>query len=127
MSILKNHKLVEIAKQRCRELRKSEIKAEKIFWQEVRNRKLLGLKFYRQYPIFSDVNRTQNFFIADFFCFEKKLVIEIDGKIHEHQKENDALRTEIINLRGFDVMRFSNNAIEKEINSVLKRLEQKLG
>ncbi|MBN1349804.1 DUF559 domain-containing protein [candidate division KSB1 bacterium] len=126
MSITKNHNLIEIAKQRCRELRKSQTRAETIFWQGVRNRQFKGLKFYRQYPIFIDFNGRQTFFIADFFCFEKKLVVEIDGKVHDYQKENDALRSEIINLKGIDVIRFKNDEIEKDIKLVLSRLAEKL-
>jgi len=127
MSISKSHGLVEVAKQRCRELRKVQTMAETIFWQAVRNRKFMGLKFYRQYPIFVDFNGKQTFFIADFFCFEKKLVVEIDGKIHDYRKENDALRTEIVNMKGIDVIRFKNEEIESNIGLVLKRLEEKLG
>jgi len=126
MSNSKNHKLVQIAKQRCRELRKSQTKAETIFGQAVRNRKFLRLKFYRQYPIFIDFNGKETFFIADFFCFEKKLVVEIDGKIHDYQKENDVLRTEIVNMKDIDVIRFKNEEIERDIGLVLRRLEEKL-
>ena len=42
----------------------------------------MGLKFYRQCPIFYEIYNQESFFIADFLCFEKKTVIEIDGKIH---------------------------------------------
>ena len=42
----------------------------------------MGLKFYRQCPILYEINNQKSFFIADFLCFEKKTVIEIDGKIH---------------------------------------------
>ena len=119
--------LREIAKQRCRELRKSQSKAETIFWEAVRNRRFMGLKFYRQYPIFIDFNGKESFYIADFYCFEKNLVVEIDGKIHDYQKDRDALRTVIMNMKGIDVVRFNNVEIEKDSNSVFKKLKEKLG
>jgi len=83
MSLNRDPRLIEIAKQLCRELRKNQTKAEKIFWEAVRNRKFMGLKFYRQYPLFFDYTGKETFYIADFFCFEKKCVIEIDGKIEK--------------------------------------------
>ena len=127
MSVSNNPRLRQIAKQRCRELRKSQTKAESIFWQTVRNRKFMGLKFYRQYPIFVDFDGRETFFVADFFCFEKSLVIEIDGKIHDYCKDHDEMRTEIINMKGIDVLRFRNEEIENNLESALKKLEKRLG
>jgi len=124
MSSSKNHDLVDIAKQRCRELRKSQTKAEIIFWQAVRNRKFRGLKFCREHPIFIDFDGRETFFIADFYCAEKKVLVEIDGKIHDFQEEQDALRTEFCNLKGIRVFRFKNEEIERDIRFVLKRLEE---
>ena len=126
MSISNDPRLRQVAKQLCRELRKSQTNAEKIFWEAVRNRKFLELKFYRQYPIFIDFDGRETFFIADFFCFEQNLVVEIDGKIHDYRKDHDELRTEIINRKGIDVMRFKNEEIEMDMESVLQRLKMKL-
>jgi len=74
----------------ARELRKTETSAEKLLWEMLRDRKLLGLKFRRQHPI--------GRYIADFFCHEIGLVIELDGAIHENmdQKEYDAIRDEFM-------------------------------
>ena len=58
-----------------RELRQSSTKAEKILWEYLRNRNLDGMKFRRQHPI--------DKFIADFYCHEKKLVVELDGAVHD--------------------------------------------
>ena len=126
MSLSNDPRLRQVAKQLCRDLRKRQTKAEKIFWEAVRNRRFMGLKFYRQYPIFVDVDGRETFFIADFFCFEKKLVVEIDGKIHDYQKDYDALRTEIINRKGIDVIRFKNEEIEKNVDAVLRRLKMRV-
>ncbi len=126
MSLSHDKRLRQVAKELCRELRKSQTKAEKIFWQAVRNRQFLGLKFYRQYPLFFDYIGKETFFIADFFCFEKKMVIEVDGKIHDYRKDHDELRTFIVNMMGIEVLRFTNEEIERQFDKVLKKLEKKM-
>ncbi|MEJ0106852.1 MAG: endonuclease domain-containing protein [Bacteroidota bacterium] len=70
-----------------RELRQVSTEAEKLLWAELRNRKLNGLKFRRQHPI--------DKYIADFYCHEKKIVIEVDGVVHDKKenKEYDQART----------------------------------
>ena len=126
MSLSYDPKLRQVATKRCRELRKSQTNAEKIFWEAVRNRKFTGLKFYRQYPIFYDYTGRETFYIADFFCFEKKLVIEIDGTMHDYRKKQDEMRTDIINLLGVEVIRFKNEEIEKNLERVLEKIKKKL-
>lgn len=126
MSLSHDPRLAQIAKKRCRELRKNQTVAEKIFWEAVRNRRFMGLKFYRQYPFFFDYEGKETFFIADFFCFKKRLIIEIDGKIHEFQKKSDEHRTEIINLLGLDIIRFQNLEIETNLEYVLEKLKQRI-
>ena len=111
-----------IIKEVIRDLRKNCTKSEKIFWESVRNRKLKNRKFFRQYPITFDINDQKRFFIADFYCYEKKLVVEIDGGIHEKQKEYDALRTDIINHLGIKVIRFKNDEIMHNLDSVISKL-----
>jgi very-short-patch-repair endonuclease len=126
MSLTNDPRLKQIAKQLCRELRKNQTNAEKIFWEAVRNRKFLGLKFYRQYPIFFDYIGKETFYIADFFCFEKKCVVEINGKIHDYLKDRDKQRTFIINMLGLEVVRFRNEEIENCFDHVLERLKMRL-
>ena len=109
-----NLQLREAAKKKCRKLRQSQTNAEKIFWDKVRNRRLNGLKFIRQFPIFYENNNTESFFIADFYCSEKKVIIEIDGIIHRFNRENDQIRTEILNSLGIRVIRLYNEEIENE-------------
>ncbi|HOK51344.1 MAG: endonuclease domain-containing protein [Bacteroidales bacterium] len=104
-----------------KELRKQPTDSEKILWQYLRNRKLNGLKFYRQKPIFYAYEKRYLFFIADFYCYEKKLVIELDGGIHELQKEYDEQRDIILNNLGLRVLRIKNEEL-KEINKVLQRI-----
>ena len=64
------------------------------------------------------------FFIADFYCSEHRLVVEIDGKSHVYQKEYDVLRTEIINNMDMNVIRFRNEEIEQDLQGVLTKLEK---
>ena len=111
----------EITK-RSRELRKALTTAEKMLWTKLRN-KQLGLKFRRQYPIIYFNDTTRCCFIADFACLEKKLVIEVDGEIHNLQKEYDEMRSYIINQLGFTVIRFTNERIYTNIHNVLSEIK----
>ena len=106
-----------------RSLRKKSTPSEKVFWQVVRNRQILGYKFNRQYPIVFEIDDIKRFFIADFYCHQLKLVIEIDGGIHETQKDYDELRTKIINHLGMQVYRFSNEEVLNDIDIVIRKLE----
>jgi len=124
MSLNNKRKLVEIAKVVCRGLRKNPTKAEKIFWESVRNKQLCGKKFYRQYPIFHDVTGKETFFIADFFCFSEKLIIELDGKYHKYRLQEDKERTKILNYYGLRVIRFTNDEIIKDLYSILLTLKK---
>jgi len=97
-------------KEFCRNLRKNQTEAEKILWAALRNRKLDKLKFLRQHPfVYKNENGRIYFFIGDFYCAEKKLVIELDGKIHGYQKDYDENRDQIIKSMGIRVVRFSND------------------
>jgi very-short-patch-repair endonuclease len=100
----------------ARELRKHQTPAEQILWEHLRNRHLANLKFRRQHPVEK--------FIVDFFCYEARLVIEVDGAIHleKNQAERDALRTEIIQRYGLKVMRVRNSEIEGSIETVLSSI-----
>ena len=102
----------------ARDLRKRNTVAEDAFWQMVRNRKFLGFKFKRQFPIKFDYGDRKRFFIADFYCHEKKLVVEIDGGIHESQKEYDKLRDEIIRILGLQIIRFRNIEVLNNLKKI---------
>lgn len=104
--------------ERSRKLRKAMTFAEQLFWAAVRYRKL-GTTFYRQKPIRFIIKNKLRYFIADFFCNEYKLVIEIDGKIHKHQQEYDEARTHIINDLGYKVLRFTNEQISSNLEACL--------
>ncbi|TSA27594.1 MAG: endonuclease domain-containing protein [Ignavibacteriales bacterium] len=126
MSLNKRKELALLAKSIARELRKNSTKVEQIFWNFVRDRKLLGKKFLRQHPIFYDISEKESFFIADFYCHEKKLVVELDGEIHKYQLPKDNLRTEILNSLGLQVVRFKNNTVIYETNKIKEELTKLL-
>lgn len=126
MSLNNKAKLVQIAKSVCRELRKNQTEAEKIFWQAVRNRKFCGKKFYRQYPIFHDITGKETFFVADFYCYEAKLVVELDGKIHQYRLIEDSVRKEVINHLGIKVVRFKNDEIVNNLSKLLDEVKKHL-
>jgi len=83
--------------------------AERIVWELVRNRRVDGKKFLRQHKIiYENSFDSFQFFIVDFYCAEEKLVLEIDGEIHELQKEYDCWRTSVLNDLGLRVLRIKN-------------------
>ncbi len=111
--------------QLARELRKKQTDSEKLLWEILRNRQLNGFKFYRQRPIFYSYYRRPLFFIADFYCPKAKLVIELDGKIHELSKEYDEQRDTIISNLGIKILRFKNDELNNT-NEILKIILQHL-
>lgn len=104
----------------CRNLRKKQTNAEGILWQHIRNRKLEGYKFRRQFPI--------GRYIADFYCNKARLVIEIDGDIHKRADkiEYDKIRQEEIEARNITVIRFSNEDITNCLEIVIGTLTRVL-
>lgn len=117
---------------RARELRRRMTNAEKMLWQELRNRKFLGLKFNRQFPlIYQVVDNEPRFFIADFYCHEKQLVIEVDGKIHDFQKEEDQHREDILKSMDLRIIRIKNEETEdrrkvlEKIKAFIEEIERK--
>jgi len=109
------HRVHPTILQHARDLRHPLTPAEKRVWAGVRNRRL-GYKIRRQHPIFR--------FIADFYCDEAKLVIEIDGDTHAdpEQAEYDAARTAWLEAEGYPVIRFSNRQVYEDIDRVLEMI-----
>jgi very-short-patch-repair endonuclease len=101
----------------AKELRKNETEAEKILWTKLNKNQILGLQFRRQHPI--------SRFIADFYCVKVKLIIEIDGSIHEitEYQEHDIGRSNTLNDFGITVIRFTNEQITEEIDYVVSQIE----
>ena len=112
----------EVAKILARELRKEQTKAEKLMWQKLRNRNFAGFKFTRQHPIYYFKDDLKKFLIADFYCHELKLIIELDGEIHLKQKDYDSAREELLRVKKLAILRFQNEEIENSINSCLVKI-----
>ena len=112
------NKLHENLHQRAKELRNEATPMEEKLWQAVRSKRLGGFKFRRQHPIGP--------YIVDFCCFEKRLVVEIDGGIHQQQNGYDAARTLDLNDRGYTVIRFTNEEVDRRFGEVLKAIKGKL-
>ena len=123
MSLTRSHGLRRVAQIRCRELRKRQTPAEALLWSALRNRRFLGFKFNRQHPIFHDFDGIETFFIADFFCHELKLVIEVDGPVHTTQAASDRHRDLILRTLGLRVLHFENTAVIKNLDATLQAIE----
>ena len=95
---------------RARELRKNPSEAERRLWAHLRYRQLNGHRFRRQHPI--------GRYIADFACFERRLIIEVDGGQHAVQQGYDSNRSDWLEAQGYKVLRFWNNQVMEDIDSV---------
>ncbi|MGI8437415.1 MAG: DUF559 domain-containing protein, partial [Chthoniobacterales bacterium] len=106
--------------ERARELRQMQTPAEELLWELLRDRQLVGAKFRRQHQ-FGD-------YICDFFCADAKLVVECDGEAHmstERQKF-DQKRDAYLRSQGLTVLRFENNRIIEDSESVLRSIAENL-
>ena len=99
-----NPKKLELA----RHFRKNPTASEDAVWQMLRNRQIKNLKWRRQQVLYG--------FIADFYCAELNVVLEIDGSIHENEevKEYDAFRTSVFESRGIRIFRLKNEDCDKQ-------------
>ena len=120
---MKNYTTGQLARMLSRELRSNPTDAEKTLWTALKNRQFLNLKFLRQHPIYYQYNNKKSFFIADFYCHEIKMVVELDGRIHVKHKDHDQIRTEILDFKDIQVVRYKNEEITKDIAVALERLK----
>lgn len=104
----------------ARLLRRELTFAEKVVWNQIRNKKLSGYKFRRQHAL--------SLYIADFYCHEAKLVIEIDGGYHntKDMRELDKLRTAVFEDFGITVLRFTNEEALDNITLVVEQIKSHL-
>jgi very-short-patch-repair endonuclease len=115
---MKYSELKEIA----RKFRNNPTPEEKLLWSYLRNDQINGLRFLRQHPIiYESVRNEHYFFIPDFYCSSAKLVIEVDGKVHDYQKDRDHHRDEILRAKGLRILRIKNEEL-KVIHKVLKKI-----
>lgn len=105
-------------KSRRRELRVNQTEVEKLLWGKLRNRKLFGFKFYRQYSIGP--------YVIDFYCPSKKLGLELDGSQHMKidAKMYDKVRKMYLESKDIQLLRFWNNEVMKNIEGVLEKIQQ---
>lgn len=108
----------EYLKDLRRKLRKKPTNSEKILWEALRNKKFKNLKFRRQHPIGG--------YIVDFCCEEYKIVIEIDGAIHDFKenKEYDIQRQQTIESEGYGFLRVRVDDVENNLQLVIKKLSR---
>ncbi|PTX45187.1 very-short-patch-repair endonuclease [Christiangramia gaetbulicola] len=101
-----------------KKLRKSLTPAEAFLWKQIQNKKLEGRKFRRQHSI-------ENY-IADFYCPQERLVIELNGEVHNNEtaREYDRKRTEVLNNLGITVIRFENKMVFENLHYVLDEIRQ---
>lgn len=104
----------------ARELRHRTTEAEEKLWSLLRNRQLKGKKFRRQHAIAG--------YVADFYCHESKLIIELDGHFHKKPDVNkyDNSRTARLNEMGITVLRFWNEALINDPSKVLQKISDHL-
>jgi 5-methyltetrahydrofolate--homocysteine methyltransferase len=105
-------------KQFARSMRRAPTRAEEVLWQAVRHKAIDGFKFRRQHVI--------GRFIADFYCAEGRVVIEVDGEIHDHQRQDDADRDDYLRSAGLTVLRFTNDTVLTQLPEVIAAIRQAL-
>lgn len=105
--------------ERAKTLRKNMTEAEKALWLHLKNH-FGGFKFRRQHPF--------GIYIADFYCHGAKLIIEIDGNVHDNSeaKINDDIRQKRIEEDGIKVIRFRNEEVFKNMEAVLEKIKSHL-
>ena len=101
----------------AREQRMKPTRSEHILWEALRKQQL-GVKFRRQHPF--------NYFVLDFFCAETRLAVEVDGPIHEDQKDYDHWRDEELANRGVAVLRLPEERVRRDLPGVLQEIRKAL-
>ncbi len=112
--MVKLHNIHRLTSRR-RELRKNQTLGESLLWARLRYKKI-GVKFRRQHSVGG--------YVLDFYCSERKLIIEIDGSVHHsiEAKEYDAVRDKFFEELGYTTLRFTNTQIENDPEKVLKTI-----
>jgi very-short-patch-repair endonuclease len=100
--------------QNARDLRKRLTSAEECLWQALRNKQLNGLRFRSQHPV--------GRFILDFYCASCKLAVEVDGSFHDDREDYDLERTQVLKSYGYFVLRFTNDEVLGDLDSVLEKI-----
>jgi very-short-patch-repair endonuclease len=96
----------------AREKRRAPTPAENRLWRYLRNRQIAGAKFRRQHAV--------GRFIVDFYCVEHRLIVEVDGPVHEYTPEDDAIRQAYLESKGLRVLRVTNADVFRNLDGVLE-------
>ncbi len=104
--------------ERAKELRREMTPAEKLLWQQIRANKL-GVRFRRQQIIEG--------FIVDYYCHQAGLVVEVDGDIHDLQKEEDERREKVLTEMGLRIVRFGNDEVVRDVSAVVGKIKELIG
>ena len=100
---------------KAQRLRENMTEAEKILWNELKENRL-KYRFKPQHPI--------DIFIADFYCHALKLVIEVDGSVHDKQMDHDESRSNELKNNGIKVISFTNNEVIQSITAVITKIKE---
>jgi very-short-patch-repair endonuclease len=98
----------------ARSMRRQPTSAEDMLWGALQKKQVAGLRFRRQHPV--------GRFILDFYCPSHRLVVEVDGGVHDAQQERDAARTQALETHGYRVLRFRNDEVLHDLPSVVSRI-----
>lgn len=111
--------ILQIRKANRRQLRKKQTEAEKTLWKHLRD-KNFGIRFRRQYSF--------GRYVVDFYAYQTRLVIEVDGGIHDEpdQKEYDAIRTNYLEKIGCSVLRFTNDQVMNDLDLVINTIRKNI-
>lgn len=103
---------------KAKKLRNEMTEVEMLMWEKLRSNRFHGYKFRRQHPI--------SIYVADFYCHQFNLIIEVDGEYHNetNQLNRDEERTKDLNFQGMKILRFTNDEIKNDINAVLKKIKE---
>ncbi|MBN1496870.1 MAG: endonuclease domain-containing protein [Spirochaetes bacterium] len=104
--------------QLARDMRNNLTPGERLLWERLKSRQLAGYKFRYQHPIYH--------YILDFYCDEKLLAIEVDGNVHKERKDYDEYRDDFMKSLGIQTMRFDNDEIMNNIDTVLDMIKKEL-
>jgi len=107
----KKRDALAVNRNRAKQMRHEPVQAEKLFWSEIRNRKLGGFKFKRQVPLGP--------YIVDFVCLDENVIVELDGPLHNDRTQYDANRDALLRELGYRVLRFANDDVGGDFAGVL--------
>lgn len=99
-----------------KELRRGMTREERFLWNHLRGKRLDGIHFRRQQIVSG--------FVVDFYCHSAGLVVELDGPVHEKQKEHDRNRDRILMAKGLRILRFTNDELGRNPLEVLKKIKE---